>query len=633
MFFASDARLYGSVTAVAALAVLFFAPDSASAACRLGKLAELPVTMSNLRPLVTAKINDDEVKFLADSGAFYSMISRAAAAEHNLKLRAGPMGLFVYGIGGATQISVATVATFTLADIPLHNIQFLVGGSEAGSGSVGVLGQNVLRIGDVEYDLANGVIRLMRPEDCKRDALLAYWVTGSQSYSVMDINPTSARSPHTTGSAYLNGAKIVVTFDTGAATSLLSMKAAERGGITPVSPEVTDGGYSHGIGQGSSKTFIGRFASFKIGGEEIKNARLRFGELGMATDMLLGSDFFLSHRVYVANGEHKLYFTYNGGPVFNLSRSPTGAPAPAAGASRPPTDTSSPAASGSSPAPVGSSEPGADAAAPQSKGEPVSGDAAELSRLGMALAGRRDFQQALADLDRACELDPGNPEYFYQRGVVHWRNRQSDLAMADFNKALELKPDHVAALMSRAELRLNGKDFSGAKIDLDAADRSAAKQADARFELALDYQRADFLEAAIAQYEIWVLSHAVDAKLATALNNLCFARGLLGQDLAKALDNCNAAFKLAAKASPLSASILDWRGLVRLRLGDYDKSIADYDASLKVTPKSASALYGRGVAKMKNKKTAEGEADIADAIKISPNIGEQFKKRGITPEL
>jgi tetratricopeptide (TPR) repeat protein/predicted aspartyl protease len=599
----------------------------------LGKIAELPVTMSNLRPLVTAKINNDEVKFLADSGAFYSMISAAAAAEHNLKLRPGPMGLFVYGIGGATQISVATVSTFTLADVPLHNIQFLVGGSEAGSGSVGVLGQNVFRIGDVEYDLANGMIRLMRPEECKKDALLAYWVSGSQAYSVMDINPTSARSPHTTGTAYLNGAKIIVTFDTGAATSLLSFKAAERGGVTPVSPEVTDGGYSHGIGQGSSKTFIGRFASFKIGEEEIKNARLRFGELGLGTDMLVGADFFLSHRVYVANSQHKLYFTYNGGPVFNLSRSPAGAPAPAANASTPPADTSSPPSSGSSPPSVASPEPAADAAAPQSKGEPVPGDGAELSRLAMALAGRHNFEQALADLDRACELDPSNPEYFYQRGVVHWRNRQPDLAMADFNKVLELQPDHVAALMSRAELRVVGKDFSGAKIDLDAADRSAAKQADARFELALDYQRADFLDSAIAQYEMWILSHAVDSKLASALNNLCFSRALLGQDLAKALDNCNAAFKLAAKASPLSAAILNGRGLVRLRLGDYDKSIADYDASLKVSPKSASALYGRGVAKTRNKKTAEGEADIADAIKIAPNIEEQFKKRGITPQL
>ena len=36
--------------------------------------------------------------------------------------------------------------------------------------------------------------------------------------------------------------------------------------------------------------------------------------------MLIGADFFLSHRIYVASSQRKLYFTYNGGPVFNLAR-------------------------------------------------------------------------------------------------------------------------------------------------------------------------------------------------------------------------------------------------------------------------------------------------------------------------
>jgi len=34
--------------------------------------------------------------------------------------------------------------------------------------------------------------------------------------------------------------------------------------------------------------------------------------------MLLGADFFMSHRIYVANGRRMIYFTYNGGPVFSV---------------------------------------------------------------------------------------------------------------------------------------------------------------------------------------------------------------------------------------------------------------------------------------------------------------------------
>jgi hypothetical protein len=37
--------------------------------------------------------------------------------------------------------------------------------------------------------------------------------------------------------------------------------------------------------------------------------------------MLIGSDFFLSHRILVLAKEHTLLFTYNGGPVFQLVKS------------------------------------------------------------------------------------------------------------------------------------------------------------------------------------------------------------------------------------------------------------------------------------------------------------------------
>jgi hypothetical protein len=36
--------------------------------------------------------------------------------------------------------------------------------------------------------------------------------------------------------------------------------------------------------------------------------------------MLLGADFLRSHRVLVAHSQRKIYFTYTGGPVFQLNR-------------------------------------------------------------------------------------------------------------------------------------------------------------------------------------------------------------------------------------------------------------------------------------------------------------------------
>jgi hypothetical protein len=52
--------------------------------------------------------------------------------------------------------------------------------------------------------------------------------------------------------------------------------------------------------------------------------------------MLLGADFIRAHRIYIAKSQGKLYFSYNGGPIFQVVRpqpdEPQAAPAPAASA-------------------------------------------------------------------------------------------------------------------------------------------------------------------------------------------------------------------------------------------------------------------------------------------------------------
>jgi tetratricopeptide (TPR) repeat protein len=227
-------------------------------------------------------------------------------------------------------------------------------------------------------------------------------------------------------------------------------------------------------------------------------------------------------------------------------------------------------------------------------------------------------------------LDPKNPEYFLQRGMAYRDSGRADLAAADFDRTLELKSDDLPALEARAQLRMAQMNVAGAIADLDSADRTAAKQANVRLFLARAYLSADNLTAAIAQYELWISAHAVDSHIPEALLGRCWARAQQGQDLAKALSDCNDALRRAAKSSAFSAAVLNGRGLVRLRLGDYDKAISDYDESLKVNPKNAWALYGRGIAKTR-RKDGSGEADITSAAVLWPPIGDAFKHRGIVP--
>jgi tetratricopeptide (TPR) repeat protein/predicted aspartyl protease len=583
---------------VYALVALASWPLGAAAACKVTKTPDLPITMSGLQPMVTAKINGADAQFVLDSGAFYSMISAATAAQFKLPLTSGPPGLRIVGVGGSTESQLTRIKLFTFAGIPLRNIEFLVGGSETGSSSAGLLGQNFLESFDVEYDLGRGAIRLLKAEDCKH-TMLAYWAGAGQSVSTMDISWATPSEPHTVGTAFINDSKIRVLFDTGAGTSMITLKAAARAGVTLATAGVVDGGYESGIGRGIVKSYIAPFRSFKIGdNEEIKNARLRIADTDLfGGDMLIGADFFLSHRVYVANSQHRLYFTYNGGPVFNLEQS---------GAGSAPGDGAAAAASGDQPA-----------------------DAATFFRRGAALAGQGDFAHAIEDFSRAVELNGNEPEYFHQRGMAYWRREQPDLAKSDFDRALTLDRDYLPALVSRAQFRVANGDRSGAAADVESADRIAAKQADIRYSLGQIYEAADSPAAAIAQYGLWIQNHPDDAKMAFALSSRCWARALLGTDLAKALGDCDAALRRTDKANPAYARMQGNRGLVQLRLGAFDKSIADYDASLKSIPKNPWSLYGRGIAKSKLKRPSEGEADMAAAAALYPQIADRFARYGI----
>jgi tetratricopeptide (TPR) repeat protein len=87
-----------------------------------------------------------------------------------------------------------------------------------------------------------------------------------------------------------------------------------------------------------------------------------------------------------------------------------------------------------------------------------------------------------------------------------------------------------------------------------------------------------------------------------------------------------------AAGSDLSAHlqcIANSRGLVLLRMGDYDKSISDYDAALKISPKNPWSWYGRGIDKLRKQKISEGQSHIAQATSLWPKIGEEFNRHEI----
>jgi hypothetical protein len=193
----------------------------------------------------------------------------------------------------------------------------------------GLLGADFLLQGDIEIDFAGGVVRLFKPKDCKGDDV-AYW---AKFYSLASLLPGQPQEPV---NLYvdLNGRKVQAALDTGSSHTIVSTNIATSAGVSPHAAKLSAAGQTVGLGDKPVETYVAEFPTLSIGDETVRNVTIQLGDLfAAATDtplgsrlaekvvadgMLLGADFFKAHRVYIARSQGKMYFSYNGGPIFEI---------------------------------------------------------------------------------------------------------------------------------------------------------------------------------------------------------------------------------------------------------------------------------------------------------------------------
>lgn len=555
--------------------------------------------MEGLRASVPVKINGKETSFWLDSGAFFSIMSNAKATELELKLEAPPFGFYLMGIGGNASAKVATVTNFGIANRVLKNVQFLVGGSDAGNG---LLGRNLLSIADTEFDLANGSVKLIDARKCPKGAP-AYWATGKPYFTV----PLGPEQHSFNLPVSINKAKITAELDSGAPTSLLSRAAAQRAGIDLSGPGAVPLNNISGFGRRVMKGWLVPVESISVGDEQILRSHLTVIDGPIiagngAPDMLLGADFMLAHHIYVSRSQSRIYFTYSGGKPFLASPgvSPKQMTAVAL--------------------PVGTHRVEAFSAA---SSEPKTAE--DFARRGNYRLTQRSHKAAIGDLNEAIRLKPENAAYYRYRGTAFARSGQDMLARADLEKALKLDPADGETLLARGNLRLSEGDKIGALADAEAAVRATSPTSLDAIAIADLFERLNLPQRAIVLYGPVIATHKDDSRFGSLLNGRCWMRGLANVELDAALDDCTRSIRRDGK----NAANLDSRGLIYMRKKDPANAIIDYDAALKLAPKLAWSLYLRGVAKINLGQIDSGKADQAAAKAIRPEIAEEAGRYGL----
>jgi len=92
---------------------------------------------------------------------------------------------------------------------------------------------------------------------------------------------------------------------------------------------------------------------------------------------------------------------------------------------------------------------------------------------------KKDLEGAIADYDKAIELDPKYAVAYNNRGRAKADKKDLEGAIADYDKAIELDPKKASAYTNRGNVKYDKKDLEGAIADYDKAIELDPKKASA----------------------------------------------------------------------------------------------------------------------------------------------------------
>jgi tetratricopeptide (TPR) repeat protein len=226
-----------------------------------------------------------------------------------------------------------------------------------------------------------------------------------------------------------------------------------------------------------------------------------------------------------------------------------------------------------------------------------------------------EYEEALANCDKALELQPNNYQFWLIRGVTLSSLARYEAAVASYEKALELQPNDyltwfmlgialfslgksteaIASYEQALELQPNNHDiWHNRAILLDLLGKST--------EALTSYEQA--LELQPNNHDIW---HG-------------YKRSLLFDRLER---------DEAVITSPNYHHARNSQGIAMANLGRWEEAIASYDKALQVKPDYYQAWYNRGVALGNLGRFEEAVASNDKALQVKPDDYQAWYNRGL----
>jgi len=209
---------------------------------------------------------------------------------------------------------------------------------------------------------------------------------------------------------------------------------------------------------------------------------------------------------------------------------------------------------------------------------------------------------------------------YTKRGVKEYKDGNTDAALADFNKAVELDPNYSDAYLDKAIINMDKRNYIDALADLNEAVKANPKNDLAYYNRAICFDALESYEKAAENFgkviELSSKESAVD------YNNraISYAKQNLSE---KAL----ADFAKALEIDPKCHETYYNRGDLYQNMDENDKALADYNKAIELKPDYLEAYFNRGTLYFGGGIYDKALEDFSKSIEIDPNLADAYNWR------
>ena len=246
------------------------------------------------------------------------------------------------------------------------------------------------------------------------------------------------------------------------------------------------------------------------------------------------------------------------------------------------------------------------------------------------LSSRRSYQEALKAANQAIQNNPDHSIGYFKRAQVKvelensrkqiWEEKDYEDAIADINKALELNPGNASFYIYKGKIYGLKEDYAKAIEYLKKAIKAEPDFATAYAELGLMYAKQGNEQEFTKNLEKALRLKPDSGKLYKVRGNGYFA--LKKQD--KGIRDYETAIGLSLDPEASSHLYYYWRGLELYKLEDYEGAVRNFDEAIKLIPDNPLYYSNLGNAYFQMGEKQKGIENYNKAIKLDPGSAEKY---------